>query len=136
MFSVVYVQVFCWFLFVVFVCISYQVVFDASKDVCSVLDISEYMNIHSTDIMHYSINLYCRNIGYQYVNSIVNHYYANSYLSKHIRHMMIPTATTIIKATTTPNTIYDTPLYSVYSSVNIDDQLNDNYMIKLTSKLN
>ena len=50
--------------------------------------------------------------------------------------MMIPTATTIIKATTTPNTIYDTPLYSVYSSVNIDDQINDNYMIKLTSKLN
>ena len=50
--------------------------------------------------------------------------------------MMIPTAITIINATTTPNTIYDTPLYSVYSSVNIDDQINDNYMIKLTSKLN
>jgi hypothetical protein len=125
---------FFWLFF--FVCISYQGVFDASKDVCSVLDISEYMNIHSTDIMHYSINIYCRNIGNQYVNSIVNYYYANSYLSKHIRPMMIPTATTIIKATTTPNTIYDTPLYSVYSSVNIDDQINDNYMIKLTSKLN
>jgi len=50
--------------------------------------------------------------------------------------MMIPTATTIIKTTTTPNTIYNTPLYSVYSSVNIDDQINDNYMIKLVSKLN
>jgi hypothetical protein len=136
MFSVVYVQVFCWFFLLFFFCISYQGVFDASKDVCSVLDISEYMNIHSTDIMHYSINIYCRNIGNQYVNSIVNYYYANSYLSKHIRHMIIATATTIIKATTTPNTIYDTPLYSVYSSVNIDDQINDNYMIKLTSKLN
>ena len=124
------------FFLLFFFCISYQGVFDASKDVCSVLDISEYMNIHSTDIMHYSINIYCRNIGNQYVNSIVNYYYANSYLSKHIRHMIIATATTIIKATTTPNTIYDTPLYSVYSSVNIDDQINDNYMIKLTSKLN
>ena len=31
--------------------------------------------------------------------------------------MMIPTATTIIKATTTPNTTCDTPLYS---AVNID----------------
>ena len=128
-FSVVFC---CCFVF----CISYQGVFDASKDVCSVLDISEYMNIHSTDIMHYSINIYCRNIGNQYVNSIVNYYYANSYLSKHIRHMIIAKATTIIKAITTPNTIYDTPLYSVYSSVNIDDQINDNYMIKLTSKLN
>jgi len=50
--------------------------------------------------------------------------------------MMIPTATTSIKATTTPNTTCNTPLYSVYSSVNIDDQINDNYIIKLTSKLN
>ena len=47
--------------------------------------------------------------------------------------MMIPTAATIINATTTPNTIYDTPLYS---SVTIDCSVNDNYMIKLTSKLN
>ena len=115
MFSVVYVQVFsCFFVVVVFVCISYQGVFDASTDVCSVLDISEYMNIHSTDIMHYSINIYCRNIGNQCVNSIVNYYYANSYLSKHIRHMIIATATTIIIATTTPNTIYMTLLCILY----------------------
>ena len=66
----------------------------------------------------------------------IHSYHANNYLIKHIRPMMIPTAITIINATTTPNTIYDTPLYSVYSSVNIDDQINDNYMIKLTSKLN
>ena len=66
----------------------------------------------------------------------IHSYPANTYLIKHIRPMMIPTAITIINATTTPNTIYDTPLYSVYSSVNIDDQINDNYMIKLTSKLN
>jgi len=71
-----------------------------------------------------------------YVNSLLYNYYENTYLIKHIRPMMIPTATTSIKATTTPNTTCNTPLYSVYSSVNIDDQINDNYIIKLTSKLN
>ena len=75
------------------------------------------MNIHSTDTMQYSLNRYCRNIGNQYVNSLVNNYYDNTYLIKHIRPMTIPIATTIIKDTTTPNTTFDTPLYS---SVNID----------------
>jgi hypothetical protein len=69
------------------------------------------MNIHSTDTMQYSLNRYCRNIGNQCVNSLVN-YYDNTYLIKNIRPMMIATATTIIKATTIPNTTFDTPLYS------------------------
>jgi hypothetical protein len=50
----------------------------------------------------------------------IHSYHANTYLIKHIRPMMIPTAITIINATTTPNTIYDTPLYSLYSSININ----------------
>ena len=69
-----------------------------------------------------SLNRYCGNVGDQYVylmyvNSLLYSYYDNNYLIKNIRPMMIPTATTIIKATTTPNTTCDTPLYS---SVNID----------------
>ena len=74
---------------------------------------------HSTDTMHYSINPYYRNIGNQYATSLVYIYYDNAYLIKHIRPMMIPTVT-IINATRTPNTIYDTPLYALYSSININ----------------
>ena len=51
-----------------------------------------------------------------YVNLLVYSYHDITYLIKHIRHMMIPTAT-IIKATTTPNATCDTPLHS---SVKID----------------
>ena len=69
-----------------------------------------------------SLNIYCGNVGDQYaylmyVNSLLYNYYENTYLIKHIRPMMIPTATAIINVTTTPNTTCDTPLYS---SVNID----------------
>jgi hypothetical protein len=79
-----------------------------------------------------SLNIYCGNVGDQYaylmyVNSLLYNYYENTYLIKHIRPMMIPTATTIINATTTPNTTCDTPLYS---SVNIDGLIYDNCMIK------
>ena len=71
--------------------------------------------------MMYSLNIYCGNIDTQCVyllndNSLLYNYYDDTYLIKHIRPMMIPTVT-IINATSTPNTIYDTPLYS---SVNID----------------
>ena len=71
--------------------------------------------------MMYSLDRYCGNIGTQCVyllndNSLLYNYYDDTYLIKHIRPMMIPTVT-IINATSTPNTIYDTPLYS---SVNID----------------
>ena len=70
----------------------------------------------------YSLKRYWENIGTQCVyllndNSLLYNYYDDTYLIKHIRPMLIPTATTIINATTSPNTIYDTPLYS---SVNVD----------------
>ena len=69
-----------------------------------------------------SLKRYCGNVGDQYVylvyvNALLYNCYENTYLIKHTRPMIIPTATTIIKATTTPNTTFDTPLYS---SVNID----------------
>lgn len=83
------------------------------------------MNTHFSATMRHSLNRYCRNIGSQYVlfmyaNVLLYNYHDITYLIKHIRHMMIPTAMTIINATTTPNTIYDTPLYSLYSSININ----------------
>jgi ABC-type antimicrobial peptide transport system ATPase subunit len=66
------------------------------------------------------------------VNSLLFNYYDDTYLIKHIRPMFIPTATTIINATTKPNIIYDTPLYS---SVNINVKNNDDSMIKMKSKV-
>jgi ABC-type antimicrobial peptide transport system ATPase subunit len=66
------------------------------------------------------------------VNSLLFNYYDDTYLIKHIRPMFIPKATTIINATTKPNIIYDTPLYS---SVNINVKNNDDSMIKMKSKV-
>ena len=82
------------------------------------------MNTHFPATMRNLLNRYCRNIGSlyvypMYVNLLIYNYHDITYLIKHIRPMMIPTAT-IINATTTPNTIYDTPLYSVYYSININ----------------
>ena len=118
-------------------CISFQGVLDFSEFACAVLDISEYMNTHFTATMMNWPNRYWWIIDSQYVylmyvNLLVYNYHDITYLIKHIRHMMIPTATTIIKATTTPNTTFDTPLHS---SVNINGYIYDNCMIKMTSKL-
>ena len=104
--------------------ISYQGVPHFSKFVCLVLDISENLITHLTTTIRYSLNKYCGNLGNQYVypvqvNSLLYNYYENTYLIKHIRPMLIPTST-ISNATRTPNTIYDTLLYSLYSSINID----------------